>query len=249
MLVAASTECYPGEPLETVVDRLVDLEYSNIEIAIHEEGGQMKPSDVLNDFDACVERCLNTRRLTVIAYSVDIQAQGEEHYQQFHAVCRLAKATKVVTLVVPSAELGTPFNEEVEHLRKLVKIANLEGARVAIRSQIGRLSEDPDTIQVLCDNVDTLGVAFDPSHYICRETTPRNVDNLIKYTYHVYLRDSSKTELQVRIGKGEVDYNRVVSLLEKAKYSRALCVHITPMPDVDHMGELRKMRLLLESML
>ena len=64
-----------------------------------------------------------------VSYSVQIDAQGDEHYRQFAACCKLAKATKVVTLTVPSAELGTPFNEEVEHLRRLVAIAKLEGVR------------------------------------------------------------------------------------------------------------------------
>lgn len=249
MLVAASTECYGSESLETVVERLVDLEYTNVEIAIHENGGQLKPSEVLSDFDDTVTRCMNTRRLNVVAYSVDIAETGDAYYEQFHGICRLAKATKVVTLVVPSAELGTPFNEEVEHLRKLVAIADLEGARVGMRSQIGRLSEDPDTITVLCDNVKGLGLTFDPSQYICRTDNVRNVDKLMKYVYHVHLRDTSKDEIQVRIGKGEVDYNRLVSLLSKVNYTRALSVHITPMADVDHMGEMRKMRLLLESLL
>ena len=35
----------------------------------------------------------------------------------------------------------------------------------------------------------------------------------------------------------------------KVHYNRALTVHITEMPEVDHAGELRKMRLLLESLL
>ncbi|MCA9178550.1 MAG: sugar phosphate isomerase/epimerase [Planctomycetales bacterium] len=248
MLVAASTECYPGESLQTAVDRLVDLEYTNIEIAIG-DNAQITPAEVMGDFDETVNRCLSTRRLNVVAYAVDLPIDGQEYYDQFHAICRLAKATKVVTLIVPSAELGTPFNEEVERLRKLVSIADLEGARVAMRSQVGCLTEDPDTITVLCDNAKGLGLCFDPSHYICRPERPRNVDKLMKYVYHVHLRDTSKDELQVRIGKGEVDYGRLVGLLEKVKYSRALSVHLQPMPDVDHMAEMRKMRLLLESLL
>jgi hypothetical protein len=60
----------------------------------------------------------------------------------------MAKGAKVVTLTVPSAELGTPFNEEVEHLRRLVDIADRHGVRVGIKSQVGRMSADPDTVMV-----------------------------------------------------------------------------------------------------
>ena len=187
--------------------------------------------------------------MNIVAYNVEIEAQGEEHYKQFDACCRLAKATKVVSITVPSAILGTPFNEEVEHLQRLVSIASVEGILVSIRSQIDRLSQDPDTITVLCDNVKGLGLTFDPSHYICGPYANKNIDPLMKYVYHVLLRDTSDTELQVRVGKGKVEYGRLVSQLRKKQYQGAFSVHVTEMPDVEHFAELRKMRLLLESLL
>lgn len=249
MLVAASTECFSDLPLNEAIDRIVDLEYTSLEIDIHESGKHLRPSQVAADLESAVDACRQTHRADVISYSLQIEAQGEEHYRQFTACCRLAKATKVVTLTIPSAELGTPFNEEVEHLRRLVAIAKLEGIRVGLKSQVGRLSEDPNTVVVLCDNVDGLGVTLDPSHYICNPHGPRNYNNLFRYTYHVHLRDTSKTKLHVRIGQGEVEYGRLISLLGKTGYDRSLSVHIGQLEDVDHMAEMRKMRLLLESLL
>ena len=41
----------------------------------------------------------------------------------------------------------------------------------------------------------------------------------------------------------------LITQLSMVHYNRALSVHIPPMPEVDHVGELRKMRLLLESLL
>ncbi len=249
MLVAASTECFPSLSLSQAVSALVDLEYTNLEIDIHENGNHLRPSAVAADLAAAITACRNSHRATVISYSVQIDAEGDEFYRQFAACCQLAKATKVVTLTVPSAELGTPFNQEVEHLQRLVSLAETDGVRVAIKSQLGRLSEDPDTVIVLCDNVAGLGVTLDPSHYLCNPNGPKNFDRLLKYTYHVHLRDSTKTKLHVRIGQGEIEYGRLVNLLAKENYDRALSVHLGEMPDADHFGELRKMRLLMESMM
>lgn len=249
MFVVASTDCFAGLPFQDALKRLVDLEYTSVEVVIRESGNQLKPSQVAADLAATIELCRNTRRLDVLAYNVDMPATGPEYYDQFSAICKLAKATKVVSLTVPSGELGTPFNEEVERLRKLVAIATLEGAVVSIRSQIGCLSEDPDTVVVLCDNVRGLGVTFDPSVYIAGPHANKNHEKLMKYVYHVHLRDTSKDKFQVRIGQGEVEYGRLISLLRKVDYRRALCVHIGEMPDVDHTSEMRKMRLLLESLL
>ncbi len=249
MLVAATTECFEQCSLPEAIDRLLELEYSSVEIALHEDGNQLKPSEVVADFDRALLLCRNTRRLDVVAYSVQIGVQGEAFYQHFSSCCKLAKATKVVTITVPSAELGTPFNEEVEHLRRLVAIAQVEGVRVGLKSQVGRQSQDPDTVQVLCDNVPGLGLTLDPSHYICGPYSNRSIDKLFKYVYHVHLRDTSKKELQVRVGQGEVEYGRIISQLQKVKYNRALSVNIKEMPNVDHAGELRKLRLLLETLL
>ncbi len=249
MLVAASTECFAGLPLGQAIDRLMDLEYTSVEIAIHEDGAQLRPSIVADDLDTAIDTCLLTHRASIIAYSIKIDAEGEEHYRQWLACCRLAKATKVVTLTVPSAELGTPFNQEVEHLQRLVTIAESQGVRVAIKSEIGRLSEDPDTVVVLCDNVKGLGVTLDPSHYLCNPNGPKDYDRLLKYVYHVHLRDSTKTQLQVRIGQGEIEYGRLINVLNKVRYNRTYSVDIREMEGVEHVAELRKMRLLLESLM
>ena len=255
MFVAASTECFLDLSLAAALDRLADLEYTSVELAMFEDADQFKPSVIAADLEKAASICRNTRRLDVVAFDVRLAHEREEaalrevHYEQFTAICKLAKAAKVVTLTVPSAELGTPFNEEVEHLRRLVDIAVLHGVRVGIKSQVGRLSEDPDTITVLCDNVKGLGLTLDPSAFIYGPFQGRNYDKLMKYVYHVQLRDTNKKAFQVRVGQGDIEYGRLMTTLQKLKYNRALSVNIVEMPEVDHVGELRKLRLLLESLL
>jgi sugar phosphate isomerase/epimerase len=55
--------------------------------------------------------------------------------------------------------------------------------------------------------------------------------------------------MQVRVGQGDVEYGRLVSQLSKHRYNRALSVDIMPMPEIDQAAEMRKIRLLLESLL
>jgi sugar phosphate isomerase/epimerase len=249
VFVAASSECFANLSLDGVLQRLVDLEYNHVEVALHEKGGPIKPSRVLSDLDAAVAACRETYRLTISGYSVDIDAEGEAYYEQFAACCRLAKATKVVAITVPAAELGTPFNAEIERLRRLVSIAAEDGVLVGVKTETGRITQDPDTAVVLCDNVKGLGITLDPSHYIYGPHAGGNYDQVMKHVYNVHLRDTSKDRLQVRVGQGEVEYGRLISQLAKFNYNRALTVHIAEMPEVDHAAEMRKMRLLLESLL
>lgn len=249
MFVAATSRCFADLPLDAALQRLVDLEYTSVEIMLDESGIQLKPSEVLADLDRAVRLCRQTHRMTTTAYGVDLEAPESLYYSQFTACCRLAKATKVVTLTVRSGEIGTPFNAEVERLRALVAIASKEGVRVGLLTEVGRMTQDPDTAVVLCDNVDGLGLTLDPSHYVYGPQRNTNYELVMKYVYHVRLRDTSKDQLQVRVGQGLVEYGRLVNQLNKVRYDRSLCVDITPMPDVDQQAEMRKMRLLLESLL
>lgn len=249
MFVAASTTCFSNMPMVDAIERMNDLEYSAVTIDIHHRSTELSPASVAQDLEKAVSFCRDTHRLDIAGYTLEIDVAGDEHYEQFAACCKLAKATKVVSLSVPSAELGTPFNEEVEHLRRLVQIATMEGTLVSIRTQIGRLAEDADTVVVLCDNVEGLGVTLDPSTFICGPHAKRGYEKLLKYVYHVELRDTSKDKFQVRVGQGEVEYSKLVTQLRRSGYQRALSVCMDEIEGTDHNSEMRKMRLLLESLL
>jgi len=249
MFVAATSRCFNHLSLEAALLQLVELEYSAVEIMLEERDGHFKPSQVAADLEQAIVLCRQSHRLTPVALGVDIDAPEPEYYRQFTACCRLAKAIKVVTVNVRSGELGTPFNAEVERLRKLVAIAARDGIRVGLLTEKGRMTENPDTAVVLCDHVKGLGIALDPSHYLHLPHAGLHLEQMLKRVYHVRLRDSTPDQVQVRVGQGEVEYGRIISQLSKVHYDRALCVDILPMPDVDQLTEMRKMRLLLESLL
>jgi sugar phosphate isomerase/epimerase len=248
VFVAASTECFPDLSPQDVLEVLADLEYTAIELPIHENGRWPKPSEVGADLERSIHFCRDTHRLDIAALDICL-ATGPNYYEHFAACCKLAKAIKVVTLVVPSSELGTPFNEEIERLRKLVEIASLESAVVGLKTQVGCMTQDPDTAVVLCNNVKGLRLTLDPSHYIAGPHQGGNIEKVMKYVQHVHLRDSTKEKLQVRVGQGEVDYGKLFQQLDKVGYDRALSVLMTPIEGFDHRAEMRKMRLLLESLL
>ena len=250
MFVAATTQCYPDLPLDQAIEKLAHLEFSHIDIHVSEDSKHLKPSEIANHFQKAVDICRSTRRLVVTGLSLDIDGEGEAYYETFTKCCELAKAAKIVTLTVESGEHGTPFNEEVERYKELVKIAEKHGVRVAMRTRQGNLSADPDTVGVICGHVKGLGLSLDPSHYMLENEETTAYDKLMQYVHNVYLRDSTGKDLQVRVGQGVVDYGRIISLLRGVNYQRALCVDIQPSedPEIDHDGELRKLRLLLESL-
>ena len=161
MFVSASTECWPDLELSDAIEVLSDLDFTAVEIALH-ESGKMKPSEILEDLDRGVQLLRHTHRLDISGYSVELASSGDQMYEDFAKLCHVAKTTKVVNMMVPSSEKGTPFNEEVERLKKLVEIGEADGVRVSVKCQLGCMSDDPDTLKVLCNNIEGLGITMDP---------------------------------------------------------------------------------------
>jgi hypothetical protein len=70
VFVAATTQCFPDRPLDSAIEKLADLEFSHIEIGIHENSEHLKPSDVNADISKCYDQINSTRRLTVTGLSL-----------------------------------------------------------------------------------------------------------------------------------------------------------------------------------
>lgn len=248
MFVCVSTECFPEMPLAKAMERLAELEFTAVELDVHQSGGHLTPEQVAADPEAAIAACSDLQRLRPVAVSF-IAPETAALYDHFTACCRLAKSLGVVTMVVESSELGTPFNGEIERLRNMVAIASTLGAVVAVKTSSGRMTQDAETTASLCRNVPGLGVTLDPSHFIFGHKKATSWEPILKYVVHVHLRDSRPDVFQVRIGQGNVEYGKLVAQLERVGYARGLCAHLPPMEGVDQVAELRKMRLLLESLL
>jgi sugar phosphate isomerase/epimerase len=248
VIVAASTSCISGEPLADVFDRLVDLEYTNTELVIGEHG-VIAPPKIAEHYDSVVQLRRSSRRMVPIAIYFDVEPGSPDYVEQFSLACKLAKDCKIVVITVHASVHGTSFNEEIDRLRELVKIGMSYGVVVGLATEAGRITDTPDTVGSLCKNVKGLGVTLDPSHYIYNFSKPKDYESILPHVCHIRLRDTTPKHFQTRIGQGIVEFGRLVVQLNKVDYRRALCVDLAPLPNVDPLAELRKMRLLLESLL
>ncbi len=248
MFVCVSTECLPHMPLKAAMERLAELEFTAVELDVHETGGHLLPAEVAADPEAAIAACSDLQRLRPVAVSF-AASDSPVFFDHFDACCRLAKSLGVVTMVVEASEPGTPFNVEIERLQKLVTIAAKLGAVVAVKTTADRMTKDAETTASLCRNVPGLGVTLDPSHFIYGMKKATSWESILKYVMHVHLRDTKPDIFQVRIGQGGVEYGKIMAQLERLGYARAICAHMAPIEGVDQVAELRKMRLLLESLL
>jgi sugar phosphate isomerase/epimerase len=251
--VACSTLCFARHSLEDTLRILAELRFNKFDVAIHEGGRQLKPSEVAADVGLAANRLRFGPGLTPAAFSVEIDAQSEEEYhRQFKAICRLARLSTVPLLCVPAAAAGSPIDAEVQRLTKLVQLTDAEGLLLTVPTRVGTLTENPDTAVTLCERVPNLGLTLDPSHYIAGPHNGGNYDQVFPFVRHVYLRDTGRgpNQFQVRVGQGEVEYGRIIAQLSRQHFDRILTVDIHELPDVPVAmeQEVRKLKYLLESL-
>ncbi len=250
MFVAASSRCFPNLPVKDSLNKLADLEYTAAELVVGKNAeSHLVLPESQEEFDDIVLFCRMSRKIMPVAIYFDYEPEDPQFINSFERCSHMAKIAKIVQITVKSSETGTPFNAEVERLRKLVQICNLHGLVIGVATETGRMSEDPDSLKSLCKSVRDLSITLDPSHYIFGHSKPREYDHLFEYVSHVRLRDTTKNKMQVQIGQGIQEYNKLVIQLNKVNYRRALCVDLAPLPGLDQDAEMRKMRLLLESLL
>lgn len=247
MFVAASTRCFSDKSFAEACFHLDDLEYDKVELWLDENSVHLKPSEIVKDPDGFAVRYREATRLSPTAFCLenDIDPAG------FAVLSRVAKQMRIAQITLPASKLGTPFNAEIDRLKEFLKIASQDGVLVSIKTKTGHLTEDPHTAVELCQAAPGLGLTLDPSYYICGPHRGQNYDQVFPYVFHMHLRDSSPEHVQVPVGLGQIDYSRLLSQLERVKYNRSLSVEILPEYNEPAARpiELRKMRLLLESLL
>ena len=257
MFVACSSLCFSKQPLEMALRRMAEMEFFKADLAIQEDGGHLKPSEVADHFEAALHRIRNGPSLTLSGFLVDfgtLDSRDPVFRKRYDAVRRFAKALTVAVITIPAAPLGTPFDDEVKRLTNLSSLAMREGLVLSVQTDRATLTADPCAALALCQSVPGLGLTFDPSHYIGTAHAEKDVDALYPHVENVLLRDTGKdpqTSFQVRIGQGQIEYGRVVNLLERAKYDRALTVAVYDNLEssFETEVEVRKLKLLLESQL
>ena len=247
MYISATTQCFPQASLSEAVDALAEQDFGYLETFIYEQGGAIKPSDVLNHFDDVAAQFRGMTRMTPSVFSIDIPSE-QDFKAQFKACCKLAKMCGIVSLVLRSSPQGFPFNEEIERLEYAVEQAFISGCVVSVLTEKGRISEDLQTTLGFCNRTHGLMCALDPSYYLGEAIQSKLMESLLPFVNHVRLRDSKPGVYQTKVGQGDFEFGKLINQLDKVGYKRALSVDIAPQDGADHLVELRKMRMLLESL-
>lgn len=253
MYVACSTMCFARCPLERALRIIGELEFSKLDVALHEQGPHLKPSEVVADIGLAAQRIRIGPSLTPAAFSVEIETDSDvEYHRQLRAICKLARMSTVSVLSVPAASNGSGINDEIKRLQTLTHLVEEEGLLFTVATRIGTLTENPAVALELCQRVPGLGITLDPSHYVAGPYSNQSYDDLFPFVRHVHLRDTGRNpgQFQVRVGQGEIEYGRIITQLERFGYDRLLTVAMHDIAEAPFAmdAEVRKLKYLLESL-
>ena len=253
MFVACSTLCFGKYPLEHALRTITELRFAKVDLAIHEDGRHLKPSEVAADVGHAAHMLKNICPLGLAAFHVNITAaEPAEAMNQLAAVCRLARLIAVPVICIPAPAADVELIRALELLNEQARIADGEGVILTVETRMGTWTEIPDNAVELCHEVPGLALTLDPSHFLVGPARGQSFDIVYRYIRHVRLRDTGAGphEFQVRVGQGQVDYGRIINQLERQRYDRMLTVDIRDIPDAPYPmePEVRKLKYLLESL-
>jgi sugar phosphate isomerase/epimerase len=250
VIVACSTLCFGKYPFERALQTIAELGFSKVDLAIHEAGPHLKPSEVAADVHTIAARLRLGPGLTPCAF--DLATGADDGPAHFAAVCRLARLTSVPVVTIAPASAGTGLDAEARRLKEMCAVAARDGVMLTVATLAGTLTETPGGAVELCRRVPGLGLTLDPSHYVAGPNQGASWDEVYPHVRHVHLRDtgSRPNQFQVRIGQGEIEYGKVVAMLARHHYERVLTVDIRDVPDAPFAmePEVRKLKYLLESL-
>jgi sugar phosphate isomerase/epimerase len=256
VFVACSTLCFARETLETALRQIAELEFDKFELALVEGGQHLRPSEAGDNPEAAIQRLRRGPALVPSSLYLDfgpVDWSDQLTRRRFDGLCRLAKALSVAVITVHAAPAGTPVADEVQRLTQLAGNAMREGLVLALLTHSETLTGDPQVAVDLCKAVPGLGLTLDPSHFLQGPRPYPDYDMVFPYVQNVHLRDTGQApgEFQVRVGQGQVEYARIVNMLQRHGYNRALTVAIIDRPDnpFDREVEVRKLKLLLETLI
>ena len=142
MYVACSTLCFARYPLERALRVIGELEFSKVDVAIHEQGPHLKPSEVAADVAAAAHQIRIGPSLSPAAFDIEVDAKNEkDEVAHWKALCKLARMSAVSVLTTAAAPTSVGIDAEVTRLKKLVHLVNSEGLVLSVVTRMGALTD------------------------------------------------------------------------------------------------------------
>ncbi|MGE5557100.1 MAG: sugar phosphate isomerase/epimerase family protein [Bacillota bacterium] len=143
---------------------------------------------------------------------------------------------------LPRREL---LDNTVATLDEMMKKADEAGAVFAVEPHFDTPFQTPTQIRELLQEVPDLKIAYDPSHFAMQGIDLRKTEFLLDRAVHVHLRDAAPGRMQMRVGKGTVDFKWIADALQDRNYRGYFSIEYLPGLEGNVTEEIIKLRDLL----
>lgn len=253
MDVACSTFSFPEESLEQALRHIVELEFTKVDLGVGSQGPHVRIQELLQDMSAVIGRIRQGPTVGISGVTARLLSTGDDEAREVEAVAHLAKqlSTAIVTVNARPASVG--LDAETARLQQLWKICDRQGVCLCVGTTIGSTTELIENARLLCERIPGLGLSLDPSCFISGSQPDGDWDSLFSFARQVVLRDSGRgmDRFQVAVGRGEIDYSKVVVSLAQCQFRGTMVVDFEPQfgSGIEIEAEARKLGRVLESLL
>ena len=252
MDVACSTFCFQDEPLDKALRRIAELEFTRVDLGVSSSGSHITPDAVVSDLSGVL---LRIRQGPTIGISgITLRLDSPENEAAFvEASAHLAKQLATAVLTIDPRPGNSSVDAEIQRLTPLHRACSRQGVVLCVSTKQDSATGTPAGAVELCERLPGIGLSLDPSPFVLAGVQMEEWDQTFEFVRHVFLRDTSQVhgQFQTAVGRGEIDYSKIVVALQKFNYRGALVVDFEKGygGDVEPQIEARKLGRVLESLL
>jgi sugar phosphate isomerase/epimerase len=144
----------------------------------------------------------------------------------------------------PGPEL---FDNTVASLRELTDAAAGLGLTLAIECHARSVFETLEASRRLVREAPEVSVAYDPSHFVMAGVETAETLDLLERAAHVHLRDAAPGQMQVPMGEGQVDFDRIFGKLKDIDYRGAISVECLEREERSVAEDIRRLKRRIEA--
>lgn len=111
-----------------------------------------------------------------------------------------------------------------EALKSRVDIAAQNGLALSIEGAVGTNSDTPEKVAELLNRVPGLSLTLDYSHFVFADIPGLLIDDFIGDARHFHFRGAGSGRMQTDFATNEVDYSRIVRMIQASSYTGYICI-------------------------
>ena len=272
MRVGGCTFAFGPKPLEDACRLLKEFGFRIVDLGVCLGNTQVNPFNASENPEAVagtVNRCLDDLDLErgecfVLDFGQPLNHPNEDVRQatrrRFKPLARFARLVGCPSILLVPGIVHESIGKERSHdlaakeLRILCQTADDEGILLNIEPCEPSVVQDPKDAVRLCEEVPGLGLTLDYSHFIDPGYTQSEVEPLHRFARHLHARQAAPGKRVEAVGKGTIDFGRIISLLKRDNYQGLVTVEylecdVTRQCGVDIWKETPLMRMELERLI